>query len=95
MTGAAKSSFSRVGLGTKRKWRLCGYLWGRSLLKEEQKLSRISRRMLGQGCLLGVEDVTALFENVPVKGGRMDDEGEIAFYKLPDCYQLSRKEGHL
>lgn len=31
------------------KWRLCGYLWGSSLLKEEQKLSRISRRMLGQG----------------------------------------------
>lgn len=99
--GAAKSSFSRVSLGATGKGKVetvripLGEFTSlrRAEIEQDLKEDVGSREEV---CLLGVEDVTALFENVPVKrawGGMKD--GETAYYKLLDCYQLSRKEGHL
>jgi len=45
--------------------------------------------------MLLVEDVIALFENAPVKWGKMDEEEERIYHKLLECYQLSRKEVYL
>lgn len=53
-----------------------GTSWSVVLLKEEQKLGRWSR----EGVCWLLVDVTAPFENAPVKRGEMDEEEERIYY---------------
>lgn len=68
--------------------------WGGLLLKEEQKLSKSSRKMLGKGKESVCFDCEMVqhFLGLLQERGRMDDEGEIIYCKLLACYQLNRKE---
>lgn len=68
--------------------------WGGLLLKEEQELSRSSRKMLGQGkesVCFDCEMLQHFLGMLQERGERMD-EGEIIYCKLLDCYQLNKKE---